>query len=273
MAEQDDTELLLEDEVVEDQDDDETEDQDTEQSEGDGEEDDGDIAIEIEGADEPEETPLIKQLREELRNTKKEASELRKAAAPAPIVVGNEPDLWEDCEGDPDKFKAELLAWQSRKDKAAKQQQDAERTEQAGAQEFQRAHVTYKAKAEGLGVRDFQASEDAVCAALPVPVQNAIVQYMSDPAKLVYALGKHPAKLQEIAAQTDPLRAILMLHDLEKKVVVNRRKPPAPEADTIERGTVAIGGASDKVLANLEKEAGRTGDRSKLVAYKAANRK
>jgi hypothetical protein len=269
MAEQDDTELLLDDEVLDD-----PEQEDAEHLEADGEQQpDDEIAIEIEGEEQADETPLIKQLRAELRDTKKEASELRKATAPIPIVVGNEPDLWDDCEGDPDRYKTELLAWNARKAKAEQQQHDAERTEQVGAQEFQRSHVAYKAKAELLGVKDFQASEDAVCAALPMPVQNAIVQYMQDPAKLVYALGKHPAKLAEIAAQTDPLRAILMLHDLEKKVVVNRRKPPSPESETIERGTVAIGGASDKVLAGLEKEAARTGIRTKLVAYKAANRK
>ena len=269
MAEQDETELLLEDEVQED-----PHEQDVEQHQAEHtEQPEDDFAIEIEGEEQADETPLVKLLRAELRDTKKEASDLRKATAPVPIVVGDKPDLWDSCEGDPDRYETELLAWKSRKDRAEQQQRDAEHTDQVSAQEFQRSHVAYKAKAQLLGVKDFQASEDTVCAALPMPVQNAIVQYMQDPAKLVYALGKHPAKLAEIAAQTDPLRAILMLHDLEKKVVVNRRKPPAPESDTIERGTVAIGGSSDKVLARMEADAVKSGNRSALIAYKAAKRK
>jgi len=230
--------------------------------------DDGELQIEIEGEEEPEETPLIKKLRTELRESQKREAEARKAVAPAEIVVGKEPDLWDDCEGDPDKYKAELLAWTKRSEQAEQQKRAQAEQGQISQQAFARAHAIYEAKKTTLGVKDFKESEDAVCAALPQVIQSAIVQYAQDPAKLVYALGRHPAKLAEIAAETDPVRQILMLHDLEKKVVAKRKSPPPPEADTIQRGSAPIMG-SDKTLERLEKEAARTGDRTKLIAYKS----
>jgi hypothetical protein len=48
-------------------------------------------------------------------------------------------------------------------------------------------------------------------------------------------------------------------------------RPPAP--DTPVRGKVIAAGSADKMLDKLEKEAERTGDRSKVIAHKAAMKK
>lgn len=236
-------------------------------------EDDGELHIEIEGEEEPEETPLIKKLRTELRESQKREADARKASTPAEIIVPPEPDLWDDCEGDPDKYKAALREHDKLKAAAAAQKAAQAEQGQVSQQAFQRAHAVYQAKAETLGVKDFKEAENAVVAALPVVIQSAIVQYAQDPAKLVLGLGRNPAALAKIAAETDPVRQILMVIDMEKRMTVNRKKPPPPEADTIQRGSVSLSATSaDKVAENLLKQAQATGDMTPYREHMRAQR-
>ena len=97
-------------------------------------EDDGELAIEVEGDDEPEDEPhLAKKLRAEVRERNKRIKELEARLAPKPVDIGKKPDLWEDCEGDPDKFEADLLAWTERKRQA--EQADRAQSEQQTTQQ------------------------------------------------------------------------------------------------------------------------------------------
>jgi hypothetical protein len=63
-----------------------------------------------------------------------------------------------------------------------------------------------------------------------------------------------------------------MLGSLEKDIKVTKRNAPA--ADTAVRGSTASAAlpASDKELERLEKEADRTNDRSKVIAYRRKQR-
>lgn len=230
------------------------------------------FAIEIDG-DEPEaETPLIKQLRAEVRAAQKELAEHRKVNAPK-VEVGKEPDLWDDCEGDPEKYKKELLAFEERKRKRAEQDRDEQQTVEVKNQEFQRRYVTYRAKAAALPVKDFDDAEKAVTSSLPELLQSAIVAYAEDPAKVVYALAKHPAKLAALSQEPDPVKFVLAMRDLERSLkVVNKRKPPAPEAETIQSGSAQNAQSGDKLAEKLLAEAQRTGDMTKYRAHMKAKR-
>lgn len=233
-----------------------------------------DISIEIEGEEPFEETPLVKQLRQRERDQAREIAELRRnTQAKAPIVVGDKPTL-DEYEWDADKFEAALDAWKER-DRQAKDRERAQTDEaQARNHAFERSVSTYRGKAAQLGVRDFDACEEAVKSVLPELLQSAVIQYASDPAKVVYALGKHPGRLAALAAEPDPIKFVLAINELERNLkVVNRRKPPEPEADSIQRGSAPVSrDNSDKKLAELEKEADRTGDRSKIIAFKRAQK-
>jgi hypothetical protein len=225
--------------------------------------------LEIHIGDEPpeEDIPLVKQLRSKIREQGKTISDLTR---PAPTIeLGKEPDLWEDCGGDQEKFKAEFNAYNDRKRQI--EQQEGQQAEQRRAvdQEWQQSYSAYRSKAAALPVPDYQAAEDTVTGALPLVLQSAIVKYARDPAKVVYALAKYPAKLNALAEETDPVRFILAMRDMEDNMKVNRAKPPAPEAPTIQRGSVALSGGKDKVLEKLEAKAADTGDYSAVVAHKA----
>ena len=238
--------------------------------------DDGDISIEIEGEEAaPDETPLQKNLREEIRKRDKEIAELRKGAAPAAqIVAGKKPDLWEDCEGDPDRYEADLLKWHEANRAVEQQQQAQQQKSQVTAQAFERAQIEYRAKAQTVGIRNFESAEATVKDALGSDYLGAIVQYADDPVKLVAALGTHPALLSKITDEPDPMRRLKMLFQMESKVKITRKAPPAPEADTIVRGSAQLSAASvDKVGDQIYKQCERTGDFSAYYAHQRQLRK
>lgn len=217
------------------------------------------------------ETATIRRMREAIREKDRKIAELSKVSAPAQIEAGPKPTL-ESCEWDEDKFERELDAWKGREAASEQQKTQAQQAQQAAAQEFQRKHAEYLARAAALPVQGYKEAEDAVVAALPMPMQEALVRYFPDAEKIVLALGKHPAQLEKIAAITDPVAQLLALKDFGGKVkmTVKRR---APEPETIPSGGAPIVGTSvEKQLEKLEKDAERTGDRSKLIAFKAQQR-
>jgi hypothetical protein len=230
------------------------------------------FAIELEGEEPVEETPLIRQLRAEVRDAKRELAERRKADAPQ-VVVGERPTL-EACDYDEDKFATKLEQWHERKAQAAENERKAEQAAQVRNQEFERAVSTYRSKAAALPVKDFQQAEEAVRGALPELLQSAIIQYADDPAKVVYALYKHPQKIAQLADEPDPIKAIKAVWNMERNIKVATRKPPPPPmAANIQRGSAPVAANDyDKQLEALEKKAERTGNRTEVIAFKRAHR-
>lgn len=246
-------------------------DADTPEGDEDGEDE---FTIELEGEEAQDETPLIKQLREQIRERDKRLSVYQKTEAPK-IEVGPEPDMADDdVDYDQDKFKEKWRAWDERRRKAEAQESEQAQANAVREQENQRRLISYKAQAAALPVKDFDAAESAVVSALPEIHQSALLAYTDNPAKMVYALARHPQMLDKLANEPDPIKAIIMARDMERNLKVTQRKrPPAPESETIQRGSARPGLSSDKELERLEKEADRTGDRTKLIAYRSKMKK
>lgn len=232
----------------------------------DGEEE---YSIEIDGEAEEDETPLVKQLRQRTRDQERELSEYRKSAKPK-VELGPKPTL-EDCEYDEDKYEAAIEKWHE--DKRQVETADAEEQRQAEVrnEEAQRRVVNYQSQMASLPLppAEKDAAHQTVAGSLPHILQAAILNYCDNPAKIVLALAKHPAKLEQLASEPDPIKFILKIKDIERNLkVVNRKKPPSPESETIQSGSASLSTSVDKELEKLEKEADRTKDRTKLVAYK-----
>jgi hypothetical protein len=103
---------------------------------------------------------------------------------------------------------------------------------------------------------------------LNVTQQGVVLQGATNPALVVYALGKNPKRAKELAAITDPVRFAFAVAQLEMQLKVTpRTKPPAPER-SLPAGTAPVSGGSDTTLERLREEASRTGDMTKVVAYK-----
>ena len=113
--------------------------------------------------------------------------------------------------------------------------------------------------------------EAVVAASLNQMQLASIVQTANDAPKLIYALGKNPARLSALAKVTDPAKFIAAAVRLEMEVKMSKRRPAA-EPDVPVRGSASITATADKHEQKLEAEADRTGDRSKLIKYRAEKR-
>lgn len=230
-----------------------------------GEGDDG-FTIEVDGVA-AEEDNLVKSLRAQLREAKRQIH----SQGPAPvqkIEVGEKPRI-EDFDWDADKFEAAIDAWHDRKRQADAQEAEQQRIAAEGQKRFDDAHKAYRQKATALGVKDYDTLEAQVDAVLPAHLRNFIPMYMGDDGpKTVVALGRHPQLIDRLTSIQDPVAQLWELAKIANGVKVMPRKNNPPESESIQRGGVATSGSSDKHLERLEKEAERTGDRTKLIDYR-----
>ena len=217
----------------------------------------------------------VKELRKTNRELQRQNRELqgRLQAAPPeikPVVIGNKPKL-EDHDYDADKYEEALTNWFDRKRQAdeVNAKQEAEVMNQQKA--WQAKLDGYgKAKAE-LRVKDFEDAEEVAQQVFSITQQGVLLQGADNPALVVYALGKNPAKAKELAEIKDPVKFAFAVAKLEKDLkVTNRRQAPAPER--IISGTGRSSGAVDSTLERLREDAARTGNMTKVIAYKAQKR-
>ena len=217
----------------------------------------------------------VKELRKTNRELQRQNRELqaRVQAAPPetkPVVIGNKPKL-EDHDYDADAYEEALTSWFERKRQAdeVNAKQEAEVMNQQKA--WQAKLDGYgKAKAE-LRVKDFEDAEEVAQQVFSITQQGVLLQGADNPALVVYALGKNPAKAKELAEIKDPVKFAFAVAKLEKDLkVTNRRQAPAPER--IISGTGRSSGAVDSTLERLREDAARTGNMTKVIAYKAQKR-
>lgn len=216
----------------------------------------------------------VRDLRKSHRELQRENRELRAKQEkgnnePAPVTVGEKPKL-EDFEYDAEKFAAALEGWHDRKraaDDATAKQQETEKAAKAAWQVTLDAYGTAKAK---LKVKDADEAEAVVQEHLTVTQQGVILAGAEHPALLIYALGKNPKKAKELASIKDPVKFAFAVAKLEMQVKSTPRKPPPPEPVVI--GSAPKTGAVDSQLEKLRAEAEKTGDHSKVAAYKRAQR-
>ena len=78
---------------------------------------------------------------------------------------------------------------------------------------------------------------------------------------------KNPAKAKELSSITDPVKFAFAVAKLEAQLKVTPRKAPPPPERAV-RGTAPVSGTVDSTLERLREEAARTGDMSKVMAYR-----
>jgi hypothetical protein len=239
-------------------------------SEAEGDEDEVLVTFGDEAApasNEGQDSGLVRKLRAEIRDRDARLAELAKPSAPQVVEVGEKPTL-ESCDYDEDTFETALDAWKDRKRQAEEATTQAQRDAQANPAAWAEEMADFGRKKLALKVRDFEAAEEEVVAGLSQTQQAIVIKASSDAAKVIYALGKHPAKLATLAAIQDPIKFAVAVSKLEGtlKVTTGNRTAPAPEG--IVRGSAPISRQTDKHLQRLEAEAERTGDRTEVVRYK-----
>jgi len=213
----------------------------------------------------------VRELRKTNRELQRQNRELQgklQAAPPEtkPVVIGTKPKL-EDHDYDADKYEEALTSWFDRKRQAdeSNARQEAEVVNQQKAWQS-RLDGYGKAKAE-LRVKDFEDAEEAFQQVSSITQQGVVLQGADNPALVIYALGKNPKKAKELCDIKDPVKFAFAVAKLEKELkVTNRKQAPAPER--VVTGTGRSSGAVDSTLERLREEAARTGNMTKVIAYK-----
>lgn len=254
------------------------------ESDNDEDDDEGDVVVTIAGekpaAEEEDESAApawVKKLRKDHREAQRELRELRaKVNMPEPDksvpVLGKKPTMDDaDIDYDADKFEVALTAWHDRKREIDQAAANAQQQKQKQEEEWQQRLGAYATSKTGLKVKDFDDAEEQVRNSLNVTQQGIIIQGAENPALVVYALGKNPKKAAELAGISDHVKFAFAIAKLETQLKVQSRKSAPPPEKTIS-GTGKVSGSVDSTLERLRAEADKSGDMSKVLAYKRAQR-
>ena len=257
---------------------DELEDTDAEGAEGIQETEDG-LVIDIEGdGDDPEPDDntapkWVRDLRRKAKDDKRTIRELQmqlQQYQSQPQLQPQQPPLnvpkptLESCDYDTDRYEQETAAWIYHQNMAAQQQQQMQARRNAETAAWFRKLDQYDEKKAALRVKDYDVVEEIARQNLSVLQQGIIVNGAENPATVVYALGKSPKRLAELAKIQDPVQFAFAIAKLEAKLKVNR-SAGAPKPERRVSGTAGVSG---RTLEKLRAEAARTGDYTKVHAFK-----
>ena len=256
--------------------DDEPEELEGSEGEGNQEPESGETAVEGE-APQPQESRTFRKLREisnaalkDKRRLERELEEIRaKLPKPEP-TLGAKPTL-DQYDYDETKFSEAYDQWMERK--AAMDAADREKLADIRKQEeeVENFKKSYKTRADSLGVDDFQEAEAEVGSMLNPTQTGLLMRGADDPAVLVYALSKSPARLIELSKITDPVKFTVAVAKLEINLSAKRPNRPAPEPRINSERSSAGHSAGSSQLEKLREEAARSGDYSRVVEYKRKN--
>jgi len=213
----------------------------------------------------------VKELRKSHRELQRENRELKERVKVSDVAVkapevAKKPTL-EDVEYDPERFEVALSEWFDSKRKADAYTQELEAAQNKQQLEWLDKLSSYGEAKAKLKVKDFDDAEETIKEAMSVTQQGVILQGARNPAYVIYALGKNPTKAKELASISDPIKFAFAISDLERELKVSNRKA-APPPEKVVSGTGKISGGSDSVLERLRAEADKTGDLTKVIAYK-----
>lgn len=242
------------------------------------EEDDEDEVVISIGEDAPppqEETRApewVRELRKANREKDKRIRELEaklnsNATENKPVALGPKPTL-EACDYDSDDFERKLAEWYERKREADAAEAQAREAEEAETAAWQKKLEDYEKAKASLKVRDYEDAEAFALETFNVTQQGIVIQGSENPALLVYAIGKNPAKAKELASINDPVKFAFAVAKLETQLKVTNRKAAASPERTITSGGGRLSGAIDSTLERLRAEAEKTGDYTKVLRYK-----
>lgn len=212
----------------------------------------------------------VKELRKTHRETQKRNRELeeelktfKQKTLPA---LGKKPSL-EDYDYDAEQYETALFAWTDKKREHDAAAQKAVEERERQNKDWQDRLAEYQNKKVELKLSDYEDAEETAKGIFDVTQQGIVLQGASNPALVVYALGKNPTKAKELAAIKDPIKFAFEVAKLEGQLKMTpKKKAPAPEK-MVEGGS-APSSSSNQTLERLRADAEKTGDYSKVREYK-----
>ena len=248
------------------------------EGEDDGEED---VVISIGEESPPQEEESrapewVRELRKANREKEREIRELKAKlnAAPTenkPVTLGKKPTL-EECDYDSEEYENKLAAWYDQKRDYDAAEASAQAQRDAEAKAWQDKLDSYAKARASLKVRDYDEAEAVALDAFNVTQQGIVLQGSDNPALIIYALGKNAARAKELASINDPVKFAFAVAKLETQLKVTNRKAAASPERTITSAGGRLSGSVDSTLDRLREEALKTGDMSKVMAYKRSKK-
>ena len=223
-----------------------------------------------EHADAPE---WVRELRKQNREMKRQLREQQKTAAtsaPAAPQLGQKPTL-ESCDFDATEYEAKLDAWHAEKRKVEEHEAEARRARESEEAEWSKRLDGHTARTKDLMTRIPKAAEyvEEAEAALSPTQKGMVIHTSPESHRILAMLGKHPDLLAEVSKISDPALFVRRITELEMTFKGSTKPKAAPER--VRTPSAAAGGSmpgSDAELERLEAEADRTGDRTKVAAYR-----
>lgn len=217
----------------------------------------------------------VRDLRKQHRDEKRRNRELQEkldalSGAGKTAELAKKPTL-EAADYDTERFEKDLEAWYDQKRKHDEAEAAKKAEQETAEREWTQKLEGYKTAKTGLKVRDYDDAEEVVQDTLSVTQQGMILQGAENPALLVYALGKNPKRAKELGGITDPVKFAFAVAKLETQLKVSNKKA-SPKPEKMISGTGRSSGSVDNTLERLRAEAEKTGDFSKVAAYKRQKR-
>lgn len=228
--------------------------------------------------DEKAAPPWVKDLRKENRAKDRRIRDLERqintSAAPAAPVVGPKPTL-EASGGDQAKYETDFEAWSQRKAVA----ESAAREQQAAAQKvterWQQHLASVEAEERRMGLAKPDEARETFESTFSIMQQAIVLEAAKDSrtaAMLRYALGRNTAAAERVRAIESPVKFAVAIGDLMRNMKATKKSaPPAPERRPSPGS--APGSAVDNNLDKLRKEAEKSGNLTKLLAFKTAKKR
>lgn len=215
----------------------------------------------------------VKELRKQNREYQKRIRQLERNTQAAPAAQGEtntappkKPTL-ADVDYDTGAYEEKLDGWYKAKAEYDRQANERQRAQEAVKGAWEAKISGYNTAKAELKARDFDDAEAVIADTLSVTQQGIILDGAEKPALLIYALGKNPKKAAELAAITNPVAFAAAIGRLEASLKVTQRKPSAAP-EVIPSGNAPKSGSVDNTLERLREEAAKTGDLTKVMAYK-----
>lgn len=215
---------------------------------------------------------LRRKTKEGERRIKELESQLSQNQKPQEVVLGEKPTL-ESVGWDSEEYETKLAEWYEQKrshdDQERKKQAEQENATKAWQEKLSNYEV--KKNAVKTKVRDFDEAEELARDVLSETQQGILIHGAKNPELIIYHLGKNPEKAKELAGIKDPIQFAFAAANIDAQIKVQTRKPQTnPERKP--SGSAPLSGATDSTLNKLRAEAEKTGDYTKVVAYKKQKR-
>lgn len=131
--------------------------------------------------------------------------------------------------------------------------------------------VKHYERADELGAKDYEATEDKALEILGTDVANHIIDNFEDSHVILYYLGKNPNEATRIAnlLESRPIMGVAEMGRLSSELRIGSKTKPTPDPDEEINGDGSPDlSANERRLDKLREEAAKTGDMSKLMAFK-----